>query len=50
MRFEGICICGYSTPIVGTPQEIDWDMIYAHQEFCEAHIESIKIIEGEEEE
>jgi len=50
MRFEGYCICGYSTPLVGSPNAIDWDMLYAHQEFCEAHIESMKIIEGEEEE
>ena len=50
MRFEGYCICGYSTPIVGTPQEIDWIMLEKHQKTCIAHIESMKIIEGEEKE
>ena len=49
MRHEVYCICGYSMPLVGTPREIDWDMLFAHQESCEAHIESMKK-EGEEEE
>ena len=44
MRFEGICICGYSTPIVSTPREIDWIMLEKHQKTCKKHLEMEEII------
>ena len=34
MRFSAECICGYETPLVEWQEDIDWDLLYAHQEFC----------------
>lgn len=38
MRFSVACICGYETPLVDDEQDIDYDLLHAHQEFCEVCI------------
>lgn len=50
MKFQGFCICGFTTPLVEKEEDIDWDYLEAHQEWCEVHFESMKIVEGDEEE
>ena len=42
MKHSGVCICGYETPLVEDREDIDWDLLDIHQEFCKA-------VEGEEE-
>jgi len=37
MRHSGYCICGYETPLVDDEKDIDWDLLDAHQEFCDEH-------------
>ena len=44
MKHSGYCPCGYDTPLVEKPEDVDWDLLYAHQEFCEV---AIKIMEDE---
>jgi len=34
MKHSGFCLCGYETPRVNNEEDIDWDLLYAHQEFC----------------
>mgnify|MGYP003142099175 CR=1 FL=1 len=36
MKHSGVCICGYETPLVEDREDIDWDLLDIHQEFCEA--------------
>tara|TARA_R100000329_G_scaffold130055_1_gene109118 strand:- start:595 stop:894 length:300 start_codon:yes stop_codon:yes gene_type:complete len=36
MRYSASCICGYETPLVDDKDDIDYDLLHAHQEFCEA--------------
>ena len=45
MKHSGFCECGYETPLVEDREDIDWDLLDAHQEFCEV---AIKIMEEEE--
>mgnify|MGYP001324003142 FL=1 len=35
MKHSGFCECGYETPLVEDEGDIDWDLLNAHQEFCE---------------
>jgi len=34
MRYSASCACGYETSLVNDEKDIDWDLLYAHQEFC----------------
>ena len=34
MKYSAFCPCGYETPLVEYDEEIDWDLLDAHQEFC----------------
>tara|TARA_R100001463_G_scaffold133108_1_gene194229 strand:- start:125 stop:307 length:183 start_codon:yes stop_codon:yes gene_type:complete len=34
MKHSLVCLCGYETPLVEDEEDIDWDLLYAHQEFC----------------
>ena len=36
MKYSASCICGYETPLVENKEDIDYDLLHAHQEFCEA--------------
>ena len=36
MKYSVACICGYETPLVENEEDIDYDLLAAHQEFCEA--------------
>jgi len=50
MRHSGVCVCGYETPPVENEEDIDWDLIHAHQEFCTVSKNySFKKEKGEEE-
>jgi hypothetical protein len=46
MKYSVICVCGYETPLVENKEDIDWDLLHSHQEFCEPAIK----INGDEEE
>tara|TARA_B100000287_G_scaffold396209_1_gene411679 strand:- start:544 stop:681 length:138 start_codon:yes stop_codon:yes gene_type:complete len=34
MKHSAYCPCGYETPLVEDEEDIDWDLLHAHQEFC----------------
>ena len=34
MKYSAVCACGYETPLVNNKEDIDLDLLYAHQEFC----------------
>ena len=34
MRHSAFCPCGYETPLVEDEEDIDWDLLDSHQEFC----------------
>lgn len=36
MKYSVACICGFETPLVENEEDIDHDLLAAHQEFCEA--------------
>jgi len=36
MKHSASCICGYETPLVDNEEDIDYDLLHAHQEFCKA--------------
>tara|TARA_B100000519_G_C13980689_1_gene314455 strand:+ start:438 stop:581 length:144 start_codon:yes stop_codon:yes gene_type:complete len=38
MKFSIACICGYETPLVENKKDIDYDLLNAHQEFCEVYL------------
>jgi hypothetical protein len=43
MRHSAYCVgCGYETPLVEDEEDIDWDLLDIHQEWCEALIEHKK--------
>ena len=46
MKYSGVCICGYETPLVEDREDIDWDLLDIHQDDCQAAIE----YKGDEEE
>ena len=37
MRHSGYCKCGYETPLVEDEEDIDWDLLEIHREFCDEH-------------
>ena len=45
MKYSGLCHCGYETPLVECEEDIDWEILDAHQDFCEVYV---KIKEEEE--
>ena len=38
MRFSIACICGYESPLVENNKDLDYDLLDAHQEFCEVYL------------
>jgi len=38
MRFSIACICGYETPLVDEEEDIDYDLLDEHQEFCKVYL------------
>jgi len=40
MRFSVACLCGYETPLVDNEEDLDYDLLHAHQEFCKVYLES----------
>jgi hypothetical protein len=34
MKHSLVCLCGYETPLVENEEDIDLDLLHAHQEFC----------------
>tara|TARA_B110000503_G_scaffold105394_1_gene157246 strand:+ start:605 stop:754 length:150 start_codon:yes stop_codon:yes gene_type:complete len=49
MKHSGVCVCGYETPPVENEEDIDWDLIHAHQEFCPLFRTTHRIEKEEEE-
>ena len=47
MRYSLECICGYETPLVENEEDIDFELLEIHQEFCQAVIEYLKVEEEE---
>ena len=37
MKHDVECVCGYVTPAVEDEEDIDMDLLYAHQEFCQLY-------------
>ena len=35
MKYSVQCLCGYATPLVEDKNEVDHDLLHAHQEFCQ---------------
>jgi len=50
MKFSVACICGYESPLVNNEEDIDYDLLHAHQEFCKATLLKPKILTRSEEE
>jgi len=50
MRFSAICLCGYETPLVDNEEDIDYDLLHAHQEFCKATLLKPKMLTSSDEE
>ena len=40
MRFSVACLCGYETPLVDNEEDLDYDLLHAHQEFCKVYLEN----------
>ena len=35
MKHSAVCVCGYETPLVADEKDIDWELLDAHQDFCD---------------
>ena len=35
MKHSAVCVCGYETPQVEDENNIDWELLEIHQEFCD---------------
>ena len=42
MKYSLACICGYETPHVENKKDVDDELIYIHQKYCEMYIKSEK--------
>ena len=42
MKYSLACICGYETPHVENKKDVDDELIYIHQEYCEVYIKELK--------
>jgi len=38
MKYSVSCICGFETPLVEDKADIDYDLLYSHQEFCKIYL------------
>ena len=38
MKHCGYCPCGFETPLVENKEDVDWELLHAHQEFCKIAI------------
>jgi hypothetical protein len=42
MKYSVSCICGYETPLVDNEDDIDYDLLDSHQQFCEVYLANIR--------
>jgi len=35
MKHSAVCVCGYETPLVEDENNIDWELLDIHQDFCD---------------
>jgi len=40
MKYSAKCDCGYETPLVENREEVDYELMEIHLEFCKASLEA----------